>query len=412
MCDTFVTRRDGLTWFAKNSDREPDEPQRLIFLDAVRGDTERTVRCTYLDIPQSANRHALVLSRPSWLWGGEMGINEHGVAIGNEAVFGKLVDKKGQALLGMDLLRLGLERGASAREALAVITQLLEAHGQGGAGGYRDKRFRYDNAFIIADRHEAWVLETAGRLWAAKRVEQWAISNCYSLGHEFDLSSPDLPGEAKRRGVWNGKGDFHFAQTFDTKLYAWIGGAHQRRALNTRAMACLPAADWAALRTRLRDHGAHHDDYAQHDNRQVCLHAGSLLRPSQTTASLIARLAPGELRYAATGTSAPCLSLFQPEVFGPLAHVEADRWEAFEPVHHRALFDPIFRKSLIADRNRIEAQLFAGADSAMPDWGAIAHMADEWRRDWRTQALAKATAFTGRYGRYWKQVAAREAAAS
>ena len=30
MCDTLVLRSHGQTWFAKNSDREAAEPQRLI----------------------------------------------------------------------------------------------------------------------------------------------------------------------------------------------------------------------------------------------------------------------------------------------------------------------------------------------------------------------------------------------
>ena len=61
-----------------------------------------------------------------------MGANEHGVAIGNEAVFTKVPYDKGPALLGMDLLRLALERAATARQALDVITGLLVEHGQGG----------------------------------------------------------------------------------------------------------------------------------------------------------------------------------------------------------------------------------------------------------------------------------------
>ena len=70
----------------------------------------------------------MVLSKPAWMWGAEMGANEHGVAIGNEAVWNRLSDPVYDAvprLLGMDLLRLGLERGRTAYEALQVITTLL-----------------------------------------------------------------------------------------------------------------------------------------------------------------------------------------------------------------------------------------------------------------------------------------------
>lgn len=66
--------------------------------------------------------------------------------------------------------RLGLERGGSAREALDVITALLEKHGQGGSCKEEPTPFVYHNTFLLADRHEAWVLETAGSYWAAQRI--------------------------------------------------------------------------------------------------------------------------------------------------------------------------------------------------------------------------------------------------
>lgn len=406
MCDTFVVRTGDAIWFAKNSDREPDEPQALTFHDRVVGDTNARQQCTYIDIPQVPVRHAVLLSRPVWLWGAEIGVNEHGVAIGNEAVFSKLAKGNTTALLGMDLLRLGLERGATAREALDVITSLLTAHGQGGAGGYRDKSFRYDNAFIIADAGEAWVLETAGRLWAAKRVERWAISNCYSLGHEFDLSSSNLPGAARKLGLWNGKGDFHVAKTFDTWLYPFVGGSHQRRAINQRGACAAPHTDWASLYAQLRSHGRHGDDFHAHDNRQVCLHAASFIRPSQTTASLIARLAPDNIEMAATGTSAPCLSLFQRLRFGDTntaglvgkagMQVSASRWASFEPVHHRALLDPSFRAELHASRHVLEGR--CAADEAA-----------RWHAQCRERALGTPTPWRGRYGRWWRIRAEREA---
>lgn len=68
------------------------------------------------------------------------------------------------------LIRLGLERGDSAWGALTVITSLLEQHGQGGPCREDPEPFSYHNTFLLVDRNEAWVLETAGRLWVAQKV--------------------------------------------------------------------------------------------------------------------------------------------------------------------------------------------------------------------------------------------------
>jgi len=145
MCDTCGIGPEltgsGISIFGKNSDREPDETQLVVSVPAKHYGAKEELGCTYISIPQVEATFAIVLSKPFWLWGAEMGVNEKGVAIGNEALFTKVRQEKSPGLIGMDLLRLTLERGASADEAAQVIISLLKKYGQAGACGYRDKKF-------------------------------------------------------------------------------------------------------------------------------------------------------------------------------------------------------------------------------------------------------------------------------
>ena len=118
-----------------------------------------------------------------------MGINDRGVVIGNEAVFTKSKGKKENKLIGMDLLRLALEQSSSAQEAVDVIIKYLQEFGQGGNCGF-DKHFYYDNSYLIADGKEAFILETAGKNWALKKVHDFgAISNRLFLNRDYDQAS-------------------------------------------------------------------------------------------------------------------------------------------------------------------------------------------------------------------------------
>ncbi|NWT19484.1 SCRN2 protein, partial [Vireo altiloquus] len=173
-------------------------------------------QCTYLEIEQAERTHAVVLSRPAWLWGAEMGANDCGVCVGNEGVWTREPLGEAEALLGMDLVRLGLERGGSAREALEVITALLERYGQGGSCKEDPMPFVYHNTFLLADRAEAWVLETAGRYWAAQRIREGShnISNQLSIGSDITAEHPGLRERARSQGWWSGQGEFSFAEVF------------------------------------------------------------------------------------------------------------------------------------------------------------------------------------------------------
>ena len=108
--------------FAKNSDRPPGEPQ-ITWPFGRRSSAGCSLRTQYLTIGDTG-AHAALLSCPTWLWGAEHGVNEHGVAIGNERV-ATTHDSSAAApaLIGMDLVRLGLERAQSATEAVADATR-------------------------------------------------------------------------------------------------------------------------------------------------------------------------------------------------------------------------------------------------------------------------------------------------
>ncbi|XP_026881803.2 secernin-2 [Electrophorus electricus] len=219
-CDCFVSLPPSSKYdhviFGKNSDRPRDEVQEVVYYPGASHTPGGTVQCTYISVPQVERTHAVVLSRPAWLWGAEMGANEHGVCIGNEGVWTRQPVSQDEALLGMDLVRLGLERGENAQEALQVITELLEQYSQGGACKEDPDHFSYHNTFLLADRHQAWVLETSGRLWAAQKFTEGVknISNQLTIGTEISAEHPELREVAEAQGWWSGEGEFSFTSAF------------------------------------------------------------------------------------------------------------------------------------------------------------------------------------------------------
>ena len=195
MCDCLValpgSTRHGRTLFAKNSDR-PAQEKQIIRFNPARHDT-KDVRATYISVaPYKGNTLSCVLSLPEWCWGAEHGVNEAGVAIGNETIYTTDDPRSApDALIGMDLVRLALERATTALGAVEVLCGLIEEYGQGGSGhdtrGGGPRR-PYWSSFLIADPTDAWVVETSGTKVSRLQVlSTWAISNRTTIP-EFDAA--------------------------------------------------------------------------------------------------------------------------------------------------------------------------------------------------------------------------------
>ncbi len=323
MCDTIValgnSTRDGSVLFAKNSDRDPNEAHEIVIYPAADHQPTEKLKCTYIEIPQVAHTYRVLLSKPFWIWGAEMGSNEFGVTIGNEAVFTRLPYGKEPGLIGMDFLRLGLERARTADEALEVITALLEEHGQSGNCGY-DHPFYYHNSFLICDPHSAWVLETAGSEWAAEKVaDVRSISNGLTIGAHFDRASKNLVSFAIEKGWCKGSADFDFKRCYTEPIFTFFADSKNRQSCTTDSLRALRGKItvedmMAVLRTHKEPKRGSFTPGHGLTGADVCMHACTgPIRGSQTAGSMVSELkGNGKELHWLTGTAAPCTSTFKP----------------------------------------------------------------------------------------------------
>ncbi|MEA5076940.1 MAG: C69 family dipeptidase [Anaerolineaceae bacterium] len=323
MCDTIValgnSTQDGCVLFAKNSDRDPNEAHEITLIPAAQHAAGEKVKCTYIEIPQVAHTYQVLLSKPFWIWGAEMGSNEFGVTIGNEAVFTRLPYEKKPGLIGMDYLRLALERSRSADEALDVITQLLEQYGQGGNCGY-DHEFFYHNSFLICDATSAWVLETAGDEWVAEKVQDIrSISNGLTIGTKFDRASKNLIPLAIQKGWCKSEADFDFKRCYTEPVFTFFADSKKRQSCTTDSLRALKGKITAAdMMSVLRTHHEVKDGQFTPGKgltgADVCMHACTgPIRSSQTAGSMVSELkSKGHNLHWLTGTAAPCTSTFKP----------------------------------------------------------------------------------------------------
>lgn len=317
MCDTMValgtTTSDGSVLFAKNSDRQPREPHIIVRIPRQEHQVGERVKCTYIEIDQSPLTFEVLLLKPAWIWGCEMGSNEYGLNIGNEAVF-TLEKHAKSGLTGMDIVRLALERCQNSLEALNFMVSLLQDYEQGGNCGY-EKPFYYHNSFLIADPKSAWVLETAGEYWAAERVRDVrSISNRLSIGKSFDMAHPLLVQHAIERKWCKSEKDFDFARCYSDTLYTHFSGSKHRQAMSQSVLEKNRGEiDLNLMKSILRSHHPSQEgkQFRRSCLKSICMHGGGIIG-DHTTGSYVASLSPEQCTYWVTGSPTPCTSIFKP----------------------------------------------------------------------------------------------------
>ncbi len=149
-------------------------------------------------------------------------MNEHQVVIG-ETTFGgreELVNPKGIIDYG-SLIYIALQRSKSAREAIKIMTDLVNEYGYYSEG----------ESFSIADANEAWILELIGKGednkgadWVAVRIPDGYISahanqsriTTFPLNDsENCLYAPDVISFAREKGYFAGKdSEFDFSAAY------------------------------------------------------------------------------------------------------------------------------------------------------------------------------------------------------
>lgn len=297
MCDTFVVLRSksGYPIFGKNSDRDANEPQIFTFIG--KEDYKEKIKTTYIEIDPYEKRYSIFLSKPVWLWGGEMGINEVGVSIGNEAVFTKIKYKE-TGLTGMDMIRIALETSQTSIEAVNKLIEINEKYGQGGNCGYEKKMF-YHNSFLISDSNDAYVLELVDKYYAYKKIDEfYNISNKLSIKNDFDKIHPELSKITD------------FEKQFSNKIYTFFSGSSVREKRGKELLEKEEKHSKKSFIKILSDRGT--DKFASMKN--ISMNAGGGLISSQTTSSMIIEYGKINTIWFTTSPN-PEISLFKPTFF-------------------------------------------------------------------------------------------------
>lgn len=208
-CTTILVGKnvtaDGSVIMGHNEDMG-DRSGRLVFQPGKR-QKENEIQLNYVTVPQVEETYAYWASGNSqavadkhydggWIL---CGMNQWGVSLGcNTMATREAKIPKGKGILRYSIRRLILERAKTARDAVDLVGKLIDTHGQSDS----------PVAYCIADREEAWLVETTFRHWVARRIKDCEVhveANEYTIETKYDMASDDLIAYATEQGWYKEK---------------------------------------------------------------------------------------------------------------------------------------------------------------------------------------------------------------
>jgi secernin len=192
---------DGSTILGQNCNSQLDRPMRLSSTPASRHSVGEHVRTQFLELPQPRQTHRVFGVQPYDDWGYVHGLNERQVAVACVPLCDSLMHAE-PALQGTDLVRLLLERCATALQAVDWLAELLAQYSQAIGPNFLENLAR-ENIFLVADPAEAYVVETAGPFWVYQEIKEVrAVSDLRIIRQDWDRIAHGLADHAYSRGWW------------------------------------------------------------------------------------------------------------------------------------------------------------------------------------------------------------------
>ncbi|MBR1543583.1 MAG: C69 family dipeptidase [Muribaculaceae bacterium] len=165
-------------------------------------------------------------------------INEHQLTIAESTWGGRLelMDTTGNAIMDYgSLIYVALQRAKTAREAITVMTDLVEKYGYNSEG----------ESFSIGDPNEIWIMDMIGKagkekgaVWVAMRLPDDCISGHANQAriYKFPLNdkenciySKDVISFARKMGLYKGKdADFEFSTVYAPADFGTLRGCDAR----------------------------------------------------------------------------------------------------------------------------------------------------------------------------------------